>query len=237
MELSKRLMAVTSLVTPGNTIVDIGTDHAYIPIYLMEKKSCISAIAMDVNEGPLERAKEHIKELGFEEQIETRRSDGFEKLKIGEADTAIIAGMGGGLVMKILTDVPEVTCSLKECILQPQSEIAKVRCFLLQHGFTFVEENMVLDEGKYYPMMKVIPPETMEEKKICFWTETELRFGKLLLEKKDPVLLEFLQRELRIHQEILDSLQERTGGKIEQRKAELCEDLLQIQKGLEYYEV
>ena len=144
MELSKRLFAVASLVTPGNRIADIGTDHAYIPIYLMEKKRSISAIAMDVNKGPLERAEVHIEEAGLQDLIETRLSDGFEKLVPGEVDCAVIAGMGGGLVIKILSAYPEVTSRLKECVLQPQSEIAKVRAFLLQQGFQFVEEDLSL---------------------------------------------------------------------------------------------
>ena len=137
MELSKRLSAAASLVTPGKRVVDIGTDHAYIPIYLIEKKKCLSAVAMDVNAGPLRRAAVHIQEAGFQKEIETRLSDGFEQLKPGEADCAVIAGMGGGLVIKILSAYPEVTCSLKEYILQPQSEIAKVRVFLLKQGLIF----------------------------------------------------------------------------------------------------
>lgn len=238
MELSKRLFAVASLVTPGNRIADIGTDHAYIPIYLIEKKRSISAIAMDVNKGPLERAEVHIEEAGLQDLIETRLSDGFEKLVPGEVDCAVIAGMGGGLVIKILSAYPEVTSRLKECVLQPQSEIAKVRAFLLQQGFQFVEEDMVLDEGKYYPMMKVVPSKASEaEPKFDGWTETELRFGKLLLEEKTPVLHTFLKREYTLHKQILKRLEEKSGEKIEKRKSELKEDLYHIEKGLEYYAV
>lgn len=262
MELSKRLSAVAALVTPGKRIVDIGTDHAYIPIYLIEKKRCLSAVAMDVNAGPLERAGEHIREAGFQKEIELRLSDGLEQLKPGEADCAVIAGMGGGLVMRILSGHPETTCSLQECILQPQSEIAKVRAFLLENGFVFQDEDMVLDDGKYYPMMKVLPPEYMnvqknpEEKKadtremsgsagkgqagetdICGWTETELRYGRILLEKRHPVLKDFLEREYTLQKRILAGIADKNGQKIEKRKQELQADLYYIAKGLEYYAV
>lgn len=262
MELSKRLSAAAALVTPGKRIVDIGTDHAYIPIYLVEKKKCLSAVAMDVNVGPLGRAKAHIQEAGFQKEIEARLSDGFERLKPGEADCAVIAGMGGGLVMKILSAYPKVTCSLKECILQPQSEIAKVRAFLLEYGFIFVDEDMVLDDGKYYPMMKVLPPKQMsisgnlayglsdnvgmsdrigkrkaDAAGICGWTETEIRYGKFLLEKKHPVLKDFLQREYMIYKRILEEIEDKSGGKIENRKRELEKDLSYIERGLEYYAV
>ena len=107
MELSKRLKAVAELVTPGQKIADIGTDHAYIPIWLVEEKRAVSAIAMDINQGPLAKAKENIELHGLSSYIETRLSDGMKKLCPNEADSVIIAGMGGGLVMKILEDVKE----------------------------------------------------------------------------------------------------------------------------------
>lgn len=235
MELSKRMYAVASLVTTGNRIADIGTDHAYIPIFLIQEQRIPSAIAMDVNEGPLMRAEEHIREYALEDRIETRLSDGFRKLKVGEADSAIIAGMGGNLVMRILKEHWNITCSLKECVLQPQSEIAKVRAFLLEEGFLFIEEDMVLDDEKYYPMMKVVP--LSQKRNTESWTETQLRFGKLLLEKQHPVLYQYLQREERIHRQILKSLESKDGERIEQRKKELEEELLHIREGLEYYEV
>lgn len=241
MELSKRLYAAASLVTPGERIVDIGTDHAYIPIYLVEKKKCPSAVAMDVNAGPLKRAAVHIQEAGLQKEIETRLSDGFEQLKPGEADCAVIAGMGGGLMLKILSAYPEVTCSLKEYILQPQSEIAKVRAFLLKHGFTFVDEEMALDDGKYYPLMKVLPPQCIavfkDPAEICGWTETEIRYGRFLLEKKHPVLKDFLERESMIYQKILKGIEDKSGEKIERRKRELERDLSYTKRGLEYYAV
>lgn len=235
MELSKRLQAVAALVTVGNRVADIGTDHAYIPIYLIQEQRVPAAIAMDVNAGPLMRAKEHVRENGLEEKIALRLSDGFRELKPFEADTAVIAGMGGGLVMKILTDCWDVTCSLKECILQPQSEIAKVRAFLLEEGFLFIEEDMVLDDGKYYPMMKVVPHCGRDIHAV--WNETELRYGKLLLEQRHPVLRQYLEREQRIYRQILESLEQQSGERIEARRAELMEELKYIQKGLEYYEV
>ena len=148
MELSQRLYAVARLVTPGNRLADVGTDHGYIPIYLIKEKKIPHGIAMDINKGPLERAKEHIQAEGLQEQIETRLSDGLEKLKPGEADTAVIAGMGGALTIRILDKDRETVSSLKELILQPQSELFAVRRFLAQKGFRIEEEDLVLEEGK-----------------------------------------------------------------------------------------
>ena len=97
MELSKRLQAVADLVTEGASVADIGTDHGYIPIYLIEHHIAEKVIALDINRGPLERARMHIVGHGLKEKIETRLSDGLEKVLPGEVDTMIAAGMGGGI--------------------------------------------------------------------------------------------------------------------------------------------
>ena len=102
MQLSKRLSAVASLITEGSRLADIGTDHGYVPIALVENGSIPSAVAMDVNKGPLERAQEHIREKHLEDRIKTRLSDGVKALEEGEADAVLIAGMGGMLVIRIL---------------------------------------------------------------------------------------------------------------------------------------
>lgn len=135
MELSKRLQAVADLVTAGYRVADIGTDHAYIPIFLLASGKISGAVAMDVNEGPLERARCHVAENGLSDKISLRLSDGLAGLRPGEAESVVIAGMGGGLIIRILTEGAGALEHVKECILQPQSEIEKVRAFLLEEGF------------------------------------------------------------------------------------------------------
>lgn len=236
MELSKRLKAVADMVGTGSVLADIGTDHAYIPIWLVSRESVPRAVAMDVNEGPLKRAQENILQNGLEEKIETRLSDGFKALAPGEADAAVIAGMGGGLTIRILKSGMEVVRSLKECILQPQSEIDKVRTFLLEEGFSFIREDMVEEDGKYYPMMCVRPPGspecTAESEK---WPETELLYGRLLLEERHPVLRDYLEREIRIKTGIIRSLEENGSGRAVRRISELKKEVEQAEKGLGYY--
>ncbi len=234
MELSRRLQAVASLVTAGYKLADIGTDHAYIPIYLTENGIIPSAVAMDVRPGPLKRAKDHVQEHALEDKIELRLSDGLDKLRPGEAQCAVIAGMGGGLMIHILEQAGNSLAYLKECILQPQSETAKVRAFLLQEGFLFIEEKMVQEEGKYYPMMKVVPGKKEQEQN---WSETELQYGRLLLEEKDPVLYEYLKREGNLKKQILKHLQNGGTKRIEDRKEQLRQELLCIEKGMKYYAV
>lgn len=234
MELSKRLQAVADLVTAGYIMADIGTDHAYIPIYLMEHGLNPSAIALDINEGPLGRAREHVEEKGMSDRIKLRLSDGLAELLPGEAESAVLAGMGGGLMIRILKNSPEITAGLKECILQPQSEIARVRAFLLEEGFLFIQEDMILEDGKFYPMMKVKTP-SADQPHAESWSEVEIRYGKYLLEGRHPVLKEFLEREITLKSEILKNLEKQNSKKAGLRTEELREELNYARKGLEYY--
>ena len=105
MQLSLRLSAIADMVTDGNRLVDVGCDHGYLPVYLVQEMGKIpAAIAMDVRTGPLSRAQEHIRQYGLEEYIKTRLSNGLGALEAGEGDTLVIAGMGGPLMERILTD-------------------------------------------------------------------------------------------------------------------------------------
>lgn len=236
MELSRRLQAVAAMVTAGYTLADIGTDHAYIPIYLVEHQIVPRAMAMDINEGPLDRARAHVEEHSLTGQIALRLSDGMKELRPGEAQSAVIAGMGGALMIRILQDSKETVESLRECILQPQSEIAKVRAFLLQEGFLFIQEDMVEEDGKFYPMMKVVPG-TAARQRVDFWDEIELQYGKLLLERRHPVLRAFLEKEIAVKKQILRNLGEPMSERSQKRKAELLRELARSEKGMEYYAV
>ena len=128
MQLSKRLSAVAEFVTPGGCLVDVGTDHGYVPIALLEQKKISSAIAMDVNRGPLERAREHIAQYQMGDYIETRLSDGLHALRAGEGDSLLIAGMGGGLTIRILSEGEPLLSGFRELILEPQSDIDRRAC-------------------------------------------------------------------------------------------------------------
>lgn len=212
MQLSLRLSAIADMVTEGNRLVDVGCDHGYLPVYLIQQKKIPSAIAMDVRKGPLSRAQEHISQYGLEEYITTRLSDGLAGLMAGEGDTLVIAGMGGPLMERILTDGKSVRDSFSELILQPQSDIPHFRRFIQSEGWVIVEEKMVEEDGKFYPMMRVIP-EGKQEKD---FSETGMNsnsytlqeaFGKFLLKEKDPVLYRYLQREARIRAGILKQLE------------------------------
>lgn len=200
--LSKRLQAVASLVTAGSRVCDVGCDHGFISIWLAEQGISPKVLAMDVRSGPLGAAKKHIAERGLDACIETRLSDGLHNYNIGEADTLICAGMGGGLMMRILSEDADKTSSFRELILQPQSEIEEFRAGLGRLGCCIVDERMVEEDGKFYPMMRA-EKELCKPRTLC---KLKNRYGPVLLEKKDRTLAAYLRREEQIYGEILQKL-------------------------------
>ena len=231
-QLSKRLSAIGEMVTEGNRLVDVGCDHGYLPVYLVMNHRIPGAIAADVGKGPLERAREHICRYHMQNYIETRLCDGLSGISVGEGDTLVIAGMGGPLMEKILSDNPEVRDSFQELILQPQSDIPHFRHFLMSNGYRITEEKMILEDGNFYPMMKAIRDQKRNES----WTPLEEMFGKYLLQEKNPVLQQFLQRELRIRQNILTKLQKAETEETKKRRNEVEEEKQLILAALNIYE-
>lgn len=237
-KISNRLTTAAALVTQGYTLADVGTDHGYIPIYLLQQEKIPSAIAMDINEGPLERAKEHITLYGLQAYIQTRLSDGVAALKPGEVEAVLIAGMGGGLVMHILKDGEKVCQSAKELILQPQSEIEHVREFLREKGYTILAEDMVYEDGKFYPMMKVqYQGENENAQKASEVLKLSDLYGGLLLQNRHPVLKTFLEKERLIYTGIKENLEKQpVSEKIRMRLAEV-EDILHYNElALQFYQ-
>ncbi|MCI9013658.1 MAG: SAM-dependent methyltransferase [Lachnospiraceae bacterium] len=234
--LSERLRAVASMVTPGSRVCDVGCDHGFVSIWLVEQNVSPRVLAMDVRVGPLGAAGRHVAQRGLESLIETRLSDGLHNYEIGEADSLICAGMGGRLMMRILGEEKAKTDSFKELILQPQSEIMQFRTWLREQGLRITDEKMVEEDGKFYPMMRAVPEagclgvEDAEESRrsgepgwqkpaadaersgIQGMERVELcklydRYGGFLLQRGDSTLLAFLQKEERVYTEILDRLQ------------------------------
>lgn len=234
--LSKRLRAIAGMVTTGSRVCDVGCDHGFVPIWLTEHGISPKVLAMDVRSGPLGAAREHIAERGLDSCIETRLSDGLHNYNIGEADTLICAGMGGGLMLRILSEEPDKTVSFRELILQPQSEIEQFRAGLRGMGYRITDEIMVEEDGKFYPMMRaeteLCKPKEGSKEKLCklivsddkILCKLEDRYGPLLLAGKDQILAAYLRREERIYGEILMKLQAEglSDVKRERRYAEIA---------------
>ncbi len=160
--LPKRLRAAADLIPCCDTACDIGCDHGYLSVYLLQREKIRRMIAMDVNRGPLERAKESAALYGVTAQMDFRLSDGLAQVAPGEAEFFICAGMGGKLIIKIMSDHPKTTFSMRGALLQPQSDIALVRRFVYETGWHIEREDIVFEEdggerktGKYYPMFLI----------------------------------------------------------------------------------
>ncbi len=188
MEISRRLKQVTDFVAHP-IVADIGCDHGYVPIYLYTIGKITKAYACDVRKGPLSKAQENIKAYGAEDVIETRLGSGFVPMQAGEAQTGIIAGMGGMLTIHILEESKEVVDSLEQLVLSPQQDMGEVRKYLHKIGFVIEKECMLEEDGRYYFVMSCVRGEEV------YQTEAEYLYGKLLLEEKNPLLLAWLTEE------------------------------------------
>lgn len=151
--LSSRLQLCASFVRPGAHLCDIGTDHAYLPIWLMQHKQVTSALACDVREGPLDCAKANIAKYRLQECIITRLSDGLSSVDETEADDFIVAGMGGELIARIITETAWLRNNQKQLILQPMTRPSHLRRAMADNGFALLKEKAVFDEHRAYTAM------------------------------------------------------------------------------------
>lgn len=231
MDISKRLKTIAGMAEKDSVVCDVGTDHGYLAIYLVDRKLAKKVIAMDVAKGPLSKAQANIALYHCEDRIETRLSDGLDKLMPNEASTVIMAGMGGILITSLLEKGKEVMDSVRELIVSPHTDAELVRRYLLQNGYAIVQEKMVVEEGKYYIILKAVHGRESYEK---IW---EYRYGRLLLESENPVLKEYLEKELGKCERLKNDLEEiQTENSLKRRK-ELEEEIYIIKEGLKYYEM
>lgn len=150
MLLSPRLQLIADLVKSGSVLADIGTDHGYVPVYCVMNEKCKKAIAMDVNMLPLKKAEENIEKYGLTDRITTRLSNGLEALEQGEADSVVIAGMGGLLIRNILEEGKKALCENTQLILQPMLAQKELRQYLYSNGYDIENEYVCREEDKFY---------------------------------------------------------------------------------------
>lgn len=153
--ISKRLLCCASMVQPGSRVADIGTDHGYLGIYLLQSGAARHVIACDLRKDPLENARRNAKLFGVDGEMELRLSDGLEKILPDEVDTVVMAGMGGDLIQKILSQCPWRKREGLQFILQPQSAGNVLRRWLCEDGFEIRHEEPVQDGHFLYTVMDI----------------------------------------------------------------------------------
>ena len=228
--LSNRLQTVADMVT-GRRVADIGCDHGFVSIYLVQAKKADHVLAADVRPGPLSRAQQHIKEVQLTPYIETRLSDGLAGVTPEDrVDTVILAGMGGRLMRRILGELDRLP--VQELVLQPQSELEHVRRYVYEHGWTIAEEKMLVDAGKYYVVLNV-DVGSRDNSHTPEMDEIYLKYGYYLIQSHSPVLRAYLEDRKRMVSSVIAGLENADTDNARKRAGELRHELDCIDRTLE----
>lgn len=225
-KLSKRLETVAKFVPTGAVVADIGSDHAYLPCYLIHKGVATHAVAGEVVKGPFESAVGQVKKEGLTEKITVRLADGLAAVEATDkVDTVTIAGMGGPLIVSILEKHPESLHNVTRLILQPNIHAKVIREWALAHNWAIQDEDILEEDEKIYEIV-VLQRGSMK------LTEAEILFGPKLMLRKAPAFVQKWTREKQNWQRVLKSIEgaEQTP-EIDAKRAELTH-LLNLVEGV-----
>ena len=173
--LDNRLRSCAEFVREGTRVADIGTDHAYLPIWLAKKGIIQSAVAADIRPLPLKSGEENIKKYGCENIVSVRLSDGLDNISSNEADDIVIAGMGAELITSIIDRAEWLKSSDKNLILQPMTRAYVLRKYLLENGFDIVREKACVHSGKYYTVLQAVYSGNIKTADISYFYIGELK--------------------------------------------------------------
>ena len=222
-KLSNRLQAVARQIPAGLRVADVGTDHGYLPVYLVVNDIAPKVIASDRGKRPLDSARQLISLLSLENQIDVRLGDGLSVLQPDEAEVICLAGMGGVAIKEIISAGLPLAQAAKRLVLQPQRNVPAVRRFLVANGFKIVAEDLADDDGFYYEIIAV-EPGLME------LTEQEADFGPLLLRDGHPLFKDFLILKETDLTQLLAAMADNNSKDSLQRKKQLEEEISRIGK-------
>lgn len=216
MKLTDRLLKIASLASDGKKIADIGTDHGYIPVYLLKEGKVPFAVLADVNKGPLDNAHKEVIQNNLLDKVDLRLGSGIEILEIGEVEEVIIAGMGGILISELLEAKKEVAHNVEKLILQPMQAQEELRYYLLNNGYEILEEVLVREDFRIYEIIvaKYTGKNTIIEDEIYY------EVGIKLLENKDSLFNDFIEKKIKTYSSIVNKLEGKNGGAIDKKRKE-----------------
>lgn len=227
-ELSDRLNMVAKQAIKCDLLVDVGTDHAYLPIYLHKKGVIKHAIAADISKGSCKKAFDNIEKYMCQNYIETRCGDGLTVINAEEQpDCVVIAGMGGMLAINVLKGNERVVSGVKRLVLQPQRDIDRVRRYLHSINFKIIFEDIIYEEGKWYNVISA------EQGTDVAYSERDYRFGKILIDNKSAVLKSYIEYEKNKLVRAVISIGERDSEDIIKRKNEILAEIKSYEEVLE----
>ena len=217
-----RLSSAIPYLTKGGCVADIGTDHAYLPIYLMQEGLISRAVACDVNEGPIESARAHIEAAGLSDRIQTLHTDGLHGVEPFAPDDILVFGMGGELIVKILSEAPWIRNGAIRLILQPMSRASVLRRWLCENGFSIVGETLSYEE-KYYQTVAARYTGVR-----TLYSDAEYEIGRINIETRPPLFEDFLRHEIAVLNRILagKARSEDADATAERELKKCLEDLL-----------
>ena len=228
LNLKGRLKLIADKVPKCNVLADIGTDHAYIPIYLVQNGVCQKAIASDVKIGPVKMASNNISLYKLSEKIETRLGNGLDTIEINEADSIIIAGMGGTLLTELLEANKPKAVGTKTLVLQPMNDLHVVRKWLYENAFEINDEEMVAEGPKFYCVLSAKFNGIKKE-----YSDFELHVGQSLINKKDPLLDSFCRMKVKQIDRVLEQLKDmKENDELKSQYARQKEEYLSLAKKL-----
>lgn len=217
-KLNERLMVVAEMIDEDSQILDVGCDHAFLDIYLVERGLVQRAVASDNRVGPLEHAHRNIAASDLLLEIETRLGDGIDTID-PDIDTVVISGMGGLHMVGILKYKTELLKQVKTLVLSPNNDVERLRREIISLGFYIVDERLVQDRNFFYPVIKF----QRGNRKYC---SAELVYGPVLMQQKTAVFKEYILREMIIKEKILDTLPK----KYWRRRREVSKELRVLKK-------
>ena len=202
MKLSKRLQKIADLVGEDSIVCDIGTDHGYIPVYLIKNNISKKVIGTDISKGSLDKIIELVQKEALEDRIECRLGDGLDILEEKEVDSLIIAGMGGILISEILEEGREVTEHIENFILQPMVGSKELRRYLVYNGYKIISEDLLFEEGKFYEIILAQRGKQKIDKDIHY------EISQLLIRDRHPLLREFLEYKINKVKKVMDEIKD-----------------------------
>lgn len=226
----QRIKTIIRFIEKNSIVADIGTNHGVVPIYLLEENISKKVIATDISQNSLDKLENKLSEKPSELNIITRCSDGLKDIKPFEVDTIVISGMGGFLIEEILSSSLEVAKSSSKLILQPNNSIDHLRGWLNRNGFIIQEENDLFEKEIYYSVLCVLSG--LEEP----YNQTELKYGRSLIDNKSEVLREYLIRQIKEKEGILKQLERNDSIAVRERISELKKDIKEMNEVLKIYE-
>lgn len=215
MTLSERLSAIKDFIPQNSIVGDIGTDHGYLPVYLIENKIAKRVIGTDISPNSLQKITDYVASKELEDFIDIRLGDGLDVIRPFEIDTLVIAGMGGLLIRDILDKNKDIADTITHFILQPNIAGDELRRYLYENNFTIIDERIVKEANKFYEIIYAKKGKSLLQKEIY------LEIGEKLILNKDPLLKEYIDFKITMALDIMEKLKDNDSPRTKERYLEL----------------